>query len=203
MSIQRSFCIFLLASLVWTNLLTAQQLTPAPDRRDDEGVGPFELLVIKDCIVIDGTGAPPRGPVNVFVKQNRIEKISSGKVPEDADHVVEAKGMYLLPGFIDMHAHAGSPQKAPDAEYCYKLWMGHGVTTVRGVPLNSNNEWVMQEKARSEKNEIVAPRIINYQRPPGNLRTPEDARLWVEAAPSQGIEGLKLGDTVQKSCRLC
>ncbi len=171
----------------------AQDLVPAPDRRADEGVGPFDQLVIKDCIVIDGTGAPPRGPVNVLIKQNRIEKISSGKIPEDVDHVIEAVGMYLLPGFVDMHAHLGSLQKAPEAEYCYKLWMAHGVTTVRGVPLNGNNEWVIKEKDRSAKNEIVAPRIVNYQRPPGNLKTAEEARQWVEAAPGQGIEGLKLG----------
>ena len=92
-----------------------------------------------------------------------------------------------------MHAHAGSAQKAPEAEYCYKLWMAHGVTSVRGVPLNGNNEWVIKEQERSANNEIVAPRIINYQRPPGDLRTPEYARRWVEAAPGKGIEGLKLG----------
>ena len=169
------------------------ELNPAPDRLEGEGLGPFETLVIKDCILIDGTGAPPRGPVNIIVKQNRIDRISRGRVPKDADHVIDAAGMYLLPGFIDMHAHLGSRQKAPDAEYVYKLWMGHGVTTVRGVPLYGNNEWVLSEKERSANNEIVAPRIFNYQRPPSNLQTPEEARLWVEAAPGQGIEGLKLG----------
>ena len=169
------------------------ELNPAPDRLEGEGLGPFETLVIKDCILIDGTGAPPRGPVNIIVKQNRIDRISRGRVPKDADHVIDAEGMYLLPGFIDMHAHLGSRQKAPDAEYVYKLWMGHGVTTVRGVPLYGNNEWVLSEKERSANNEIVAPRIFNYQRPPSNLQTPEEARLWVEAAPGQGIEGLKLG----------
>ncbi len=61
-----------------------------------------------------------------------------------------------------------------------------------GSPL-AENEWTVREKGRSERNEIVAPRIFNYQRPPGELRTPEDARRWVEAAPSLGIDGLKLG----------
>ncbi|MEE2826074.1 MAG: amidohydrolase [Planctomycetota bacterium] len=169
------------------------ELNPAPDRLEGEGLGPFETLVIKGCILIDGTGAPPRGPVNIVVKQNRIDRISSGRVPKDADHVIDAEGMYLLPGFIDMHAHLGSRQKAPDAEYVYKLWMGHGVTTVRGVPLYGNNEWVISEKDRSANNEIVAPRIFNYQRPPSSLATPDEARRWVEAAPGLGIEGLKLG----------
>ena len=189
----RSLWLLLLSLFVWLEPLPAQTLVPGPDRRSDEGVGPFGQLVIKDCILIDGTGAPPRGPVNVLIKDNRIERIYSGRVKDDVDHVVDAKGMYLLPGFIDMHAHAGSLQKAPEAEYCYKLWLAHGVTTVRGVPLSGNNEWVIKEQERSANNEIVAPRIINYQRPPGDLRTPEDARKWVEAAPGKGIEGLKLG----------
>lgn len=189
----RAITFLLLSCILLLQSLSAQTLVPGPDRRPDEGVGPFDQMVIKNCILIDGTGAPPRGPVNVLIKQNRIERISSGRVPDDIDHVVDATGMYLLPGFIDMHAHAGSLQKAPQAEYCYKLWMAHGVTTVRGVPLNGNNEWVIKEQERSANNEMVAPRIINYQRPPGSLKTAEEARQWVEAAPAKGIEGLKLG----------
>ena len=150
-----TFIVLLFVFLFTGGIASAQTLEPGPDRRDDEGVGPFEKLIIKNCILIDGTGAPPRGPVNIFIKNNRIEKISSGRVPDDADHVLDAEGMFLLPGFIDMHAHCGSLQKAPAAEYCYKLWMGHGVTTVRGVQLNGNNEWVIKEKQRSADNEIV------------------------------------------------
>ena len=82
----------------------AQSIISPPDRRADEGAGPFETLLIKNAILIDGTGAPPIGPVNIVVKQNRIESIGSGIVA-DADHVIDATGMYVLPGFIDMHAH--------------------------------------------------------------------------------------------------
>lgn len=168
------------------------QLTPAPDRRTDEGIGPFAQMVIQGCILIDGSGGPPRGPVNILVKQNRIERIFSGPLPDGVDYVLDATGMYLMPGFIDMHAHLGSRDKAPDAEYVYKLWMAHGITTVRGVPLDGNNEWVVSEQRRSAENRIVAPRIVNYQRPPAEIRTPEEAGRWVEAAPGRGIEGLKL-----------
>ena len=169
----------------------AQSIIAAPDRRADEGSGPYESLLIKGGILIDGTGAPPIGPIDILVKQNRIESVGSvGNV--EADKVVDATGMYVLPGFIDMHAHCGSATKAPQAEYVYKLWLAHGVTTVRGVPL-SRNDWTVREQERSQKNEIVAPRIINYQRPPGKIRTPEDAREWVRQAPLKGIQGLKLG----------
>lgn len=179
--------VFLLAGSTF-----AQSIIAPPDRRDDEGAGPFETLLIKNVIVIDGTGAPPMGPVNIVVKQNRIESIGGGIDESKADHVVDATGMYVLPGFIDMHAHCGSANKAPQAEYVFKLWLAHGVTTVRGVPL-SRNDWTIREQERSAKNETVAPRIINYQRPPWKLRTPEEAREWVRNAPLQGIQGLKLG----------
>ena len=69
-----------------------------------------------------------------------------------------------MPGFIDLHVHAGGAPKNPDAEYPYKLWLAHGVTTVRGVPL-TDNALAVKEKERSARNEIVAPRIFNYQRP--------------------------------------
>lgn len=188
---QLTFCLFFLC-FGFTNLQgIAQSIIAAPDRRADEGSGPYESLLIKGGILIDGTGAPPIGPTDILVKKNRIESIGNvGDVKPDK--VVDATGMYVLPGFIDMHAHCGSATKAPQAEYVYKLWLAHGVTTVRGVPL-SRNDWTVREQERSQKNEIVAPRIINYQRPPGKIRTPEDAREWVRQAPLKGIQGLKLG----------
>jgi len=37
----------------------------APDRRADEGEGPFERLIIRGATLIDGSGAPARGPVGI------------------------------------------------------------------------------------------------------------------------------------------
>ena len=61
--------------------------------------------------------------------------LRANRAPQGADHEVDATGMYLMPGFVDMHVHAGGAPKNADAEYAYKLWLAHGVTTVRGVPL--------------------------------------------------------------------
>ncbi|MCZ6756891.1 MAG: hypothetical protein O7C39_01285, partial [Bacteroidetes bacterium] len=44
-----------------------QTVLPAPDRGEDEGEGPFERLIIRGVTVIDGTGAPPRGPVDLVI----------------------------------------------------------------------------------------------------------------------------------------
>jgi imidazolonepropionase-like amidohydrolase len=95
--------------------------------------------------------------------------------------------------------HTCGKPKAPDAEYCYKLWLAHGVTTVRGVPFGGF-EWSASETQRANANEITAPRMINYARPGTGkgwggkpINTPEDARAWVRWAKEQGIHGLKVG----------
>ena len=179
----------------------------APARRAGEGLGPFKTLLIRGVMVIDGTGAPPYGPMNVTVENNRILRITSagtpglparqGGPPPNADQVIDAPGMYLLPGFVDMHVHAGGPPKNAEAEYAYKLWLAHGVTTVRGVPMAAH-DFTVNERSRAEKNEIVAPHIINYQRPGsgwsgGAVNTPEKAREWVRWGAANGIDGLKIG----------
>jgi imidazolonepropionase-like amidohydrolase len=162
---------------------------PTGERTAEQGIGPFGTMAIRGVTVIDGTGGPPRGPVNVIVEGNRIARVG-GNIPADVDHVVEADGMYLTPGFIDLHVHAGGGGKNPP-EYAYKLWLGHGVTTVRGVSLGGR-AWTQREKERSARNEIMAPRIFDYQRP-GGVQTPEQARAWVQEAAIEGIDGMKMG----------
>jgi hypothetical protein len=41
---------------------------PAPPRRADEGEGPFERLIIRGATLIDGTGAPPVGPMDIVIE---------------------------------------------------------------------------------------------------------------------------------------
>ena len=163
---------------------------PGPDRPADEGRGPFQRLIVQGVMLIDGTGAPPRGPVDIVIEGNRIASIGGGSQTDGAE-VLDARGMYAMPGFVNLHAHTGAG-KAPRTEYVYKLWLSHGITTVRGVALGPL-DWTLREKARSARNEITAPRIVGYFRPPGVIATPEDARAWVRDAADRGVEGLKLG----------
>jgi imidazolonepropionase-like amidohydrolase len=184
-----------------------QQTIVAPNRAQGEGLGPFKTLVIRGAMLIDGTGAPPQGPVDIVVEGNRIRSVQGAgtpglplrqnRGPQNADHEIDATGMYVMPGFVDLHVHAGGPPKNAEWEYAYKLWLAHGVTTVRGVSLGPQNLSV-RDKERSAKNEIAAPRIFNYQRPGsgwdgGRIDTPEQARAYVRWAAANGIDGLKLG----------
>jgi imidazolonepropionase-like amidohydrolase len=182
-------------------------LNPAPARRSGEGAGPFKTLVIRGAILVDGSGAPPTGPVDIVIENNRIQSIRSAgtpglalranRAPEKPDHEIDATGMYVLPGFVSLHEHAGGAPKNPDAEYPYKLWLAHGITTVVGVPL-TEHALTVKERERSSRNEIVAPRFVNFQRAgtgwgKGTVDTPEAARAWIQWGAANGLEGVKLG----------
>jgi len=186
------------------------------ERRDDprvaparhEGDGPFNRLIIRGATLIDGTGGPPRGPVDIVVEGNRIVDIAGAGTPglpmndstrraRGAAREIQAAGMYVIPGLVDLHVHQGTQQKAPDSEYYNKLWLAHGITAVRGVPFASF-DYSIKEKARSAKNEITAPRYVVYQRPgtgwdKGPVRSPDQAREWVRWLAQNGGDGLKLG----------
>ena len=62
---------------------------------------PYDLL-IKNGTVIDGSGAP-RHRADVAVAGGRIAEI--GAIRADAAEVVDAGGLTLMPGIIDLHTH--------------------------------------------------------------------------------------------------
>jgi hypothetical protein len=180
------------------------QVKKAPEVREGDGSHP--QLIIRGVMLIDGTGAPPIGPTDIVVRQNRIVKIQTVGYPgvainedrrpklEEGGKEVDCTGMYLMPGFIDMHGHIGGGQ-APVAEYVFKLWMGHGVTTVRDPSAGNGLDWVLDEKAMSSKNLITAPRLKAYtsfgQGSKDPIATAEQAKLWVQENAKKGADGIK------------
>ena len=175
----------------------AAQMERVPDRPAGEGEGPYDTLLIKDATMIDGTGAPPEGPVSILVEGNRIARILRGGADIPADRVIDASGMYILPGFVDTHGHNGDPSKAPQPSYGFKLWLAHGVTSVRGVGFGFGpDDPSLDQKRRSAANTITAPRLFAYTAPGdvwpnGAVGTPQQGREWVRWIANRGYDGIK------------
>lgn len=74
-------------------------LPSAPVRAQDA----FDLLIVGGELV-DGTGAPPRR-ADVGVADGRIAAVGALKGRE-AKRTVDATGLCVAPGFVDVHAHA-------------------------------------------------------------------------------------------------
>jgi hypothetical protein len=157
--------------------------------RGDEARGPFEKLLITNAILVDGTGAPPVGPVDIEVSRDRIAAIRAAGghdgAGERADaEVIDAAGGYVLPGFIDAHAHLGTPSHAPagaltDPEYVLKLWLAHGITTVRDPGAMMGLAWTLRHRELAEAGEISAPRMRVHAFFPPSTPSAEAARRWV------------------------
>ena len=109
-------------------------------------------VVIRNGLVVDGTGAPGR-IVDVAVKDGRI--VAVGEVSESGISEVDAQGLAVAPGFVDVHTHF-------DAQVFWDTTLSpsplHGVTTVISgncgftiAPLEpEHGDYMMQMLARVE-----------------------------------------------------
>lgn len=80
-------------------------------------------LVLRHGRVIDGTGNPARF-ADVAVKNGRVVEV--GRVAGSATDEVDARGLIVAPGFIDVHTHAEEIDDLPRGENFVRM----GVTTL-------------------------------------------------------------------------
>ena len=81
-------------------------------------------IVIRGGTVVDGTGAEPR-TADVAIDDGVITEV--GKVSDAADRVIDADGLLVTPGFVDIHCHYDG-QASWGERMIPSSW--HGVTTV-------------------------------------------------------------------------
>lgn len=185
--------------------ISSAQIKKAPDR--SEGDGPWSQLILRGATVVNGTGAPPVGPIDMVIEGNRIVSIKNVGYPgvaikEDGrpklkvgGKEIDCSGMYILPGFIDMHGHIGGVEQGTSAEYVYKLWMAHGITTVRDPSAGNGLDWTLDQKQKSAANKITAPRLFAYtafgmgSKIP--ITTAQQAIDWVRENAKNGADGIK------------
>lgn len=153
-------------------------------------------LVIRNVMVVYGSGRPAYGPLDVTVEDGLIADIHAarGEAPTGADAVIDGTGKYLLPGFVNTHMHwheermPGIPQPI---QYERNLYLAAGVTTVR--ELGGNFDKTKQWRAESAAHTIVAPRILFYGiASRGKRGAPDEIREGVREAKSKGADGLKI-----------
>jgi len=109
-------------------------------------------VVIRNGLVVDGTGAPGR-LADVAVQDGRI--VAIGEVSESGAQEIDARGLVVAPGFVDVHTHF-------DAQVFWDTTLSpsplHGVTTVISgncgftiAPLEpEHGDYMMQMLARVE-----------------------------------------------------
>ncbi|MEX0298956.1 MAG: amidohydrolase family protein [Kordiimonas sp.] len=181
---------------------------PAPIEARSEGQGPYKRLILRGGYMIDGTGAPAQGPVDIVVENDRIKEIRvvgapGGKIkPEnrpalDGGEELDISGMYIMPGFVDSHLHIHSEKTGQGVppEYIMKLWLAHGITSGRTNYAYHGTPWEMKVKRKLDSNEILGPRIHVYPAfdapEAGPLLTEKQARDRIRNIKKMGGAGVK------------
>ena len=203
-----------LASPLFSSAVLAQESVdvpePAPVEVRDEGSGPYNRLILRGAYMIDGTGAPAQGPVDIVVENDRITEVRVIGAPKlaidpdkrpvamEGDEEIDLSGMFVMPGFVDSHLHLHTMEEGQNVppEYVLKLWLAHGITSGRTVG-SVNTRWMVETARRSARNEITGPRMEVYPMfnttslglAPAN--TPDEAREHIRLMKKLGASGVK------------
>jgi hypothetical protein len=176
-------------------------------------------LVIRNATIVSGRGTPgtnrgmpPEGPVDIVIENGVIvnivlmDAVNAAGYGRDfrrptGDAVIDAKGQYVIPGLVEMHAHlppVGNDLGPRGLDFSYRLYLGHGVTTVRDAGSGASLRVLTEQRARAAANTLVAPRLVLCQRWPPPLRrwdvgdTPEKARAMVREFKAAGADCVKV-----------
>lgn len=156
----RKVAVSLLSAALWLFGSVAGAAIPAP-----------RPTVITDVTIIDGTGAAPKPHMTVRIENGRIVSIGPSGGKSAGATVVDGRGRYLLPGFVDSNVHIsvyGNPARRDTSvkyadrgeelalEFAQRA-LRYGVTTIRDsygiLPP------ILAVRDRIDRDEVVGARI--------------------------------------------
>ena len=178
-------------------------------------VGAQQVTVLHGATIIDGTGAAPRPNAVVVVRDGRITEVADAagyRRPQGA-RVLDLRGRYLLPGFIDAHAHVnlgpvsvdsatGHPMVHIDTAattLSLRTLLAYGITSIRdpGAPA----ERAVSVRERIAAGTLLGPRLVTAGEVldasvfPGiatTVRTEQDVRAEVRRQLDAGVDYIKV-----------
>jgi imidazolonepropionase-like amidohydrolase len=174
-----------------------------------------QALIIRNATVIEGTGRAPQANVDVCIAGGRIVSVARRCTAPDAAPVVDATGMYLLPGFVDVHVHLLEHGRDEKGEIparidwdlvrsSLRLLVDHGVTTVRDP--GSETEAAITLRGMLERGDVVGPRLLTAGRiinaspfnpePFRPVRTADDVLREIRWQKAAGVDFIKIYSAV-------
>lgn len=177
---------------------------------------PLQLTVIRDVTVIDGAPAVARPHQDVLLRNGRIAAVgATGSAVPDGAQVVDARGKFLLPGFVDTHAHVafgpitfdrtnGIPSMTlhydhDASRHTLRMLLAFGVTLVRNPAGPTEHAVALRDSL--ERGQLTGPRVrtagevIDVFAVAGLGRaatTPEAMRAEVRRQAAMGVDMVKL-----------
>lgn len=147
-------------------------------------------LVLDGVTVVDVKDGRLTPNVSVVLADGKIVRIAPTrglKLPGDAQRV-DASGKFVVPGYLDMHAH---PLNAPDPRPTLKLMLSNGITGYRQM---SGSPELLRARRDGKLQFTDAPALLAM---PGTIltdalaRTPDAVRAEVQRQKTDGADFIK------------
>jgi imidazolonepropionase-like amidohydrolase len=167
-----------------------------------------QTLTITNATVVDVSNGTLRRGTTVVIEGNRIASVGPRSTPgKPRGQVVDATGMYVIPGLWDMHTHAyfGWSRDFGDT-YVLPLFIANGITGIRDM--GSDLEAVLGARKDVAAHRLVGPRMVvsgpmldgpqvAFQASIA-IATPEDGRKAVDMLESKGVDFIKIQSGVPR-----
>jgi imidazolonepropionase-like amidohydrolase len=167
-----------------------------------------QTLTITNATVVDVSNGRLRRGTTVVIQGNRITGIgpsSAGAPP--GGQVVDAQGMYVIPGLWDMHTHAYFDWTSDFGDqYVLPLFIAHGVTGIRDM--GSDLDAVLRARSDVAAHRITGPRMVvsgpMLDGPQAQYKasiaisTPQDGQRAVGLLKSKGVDFIKIQSGVPR-----
>lgn len=160
---------------------------------------PGKEFLISDVTLVDPSDGSLLEHCYVEIDSGVIFSISTSP-PDNQKYntVIDGKGMFLMPGLSEMHAHIPSPPASRESvEETLLLYLSNGITTIRGMLGHPSH---LELKQQVEKREVLGPRIFTSSPSlnGGSVRTPGEARAKVTQYQKEGYDFLKIHPGIKR-----
>ena len=166
-------------------------------------------LVLHDVTVIDGLGNAPAAHRTVVVRDGRIAEVAAaeGYRPPPGADVRDLGGRFVVPGFVDTHAHVTVLPPGPDggladrmdreaSEAVLRTLVAFGVTSVRNPAAPLEDGPALRDAVAA--GDVFGPTIrtagplINARRPGGTPHDEASVRAEVRRQAAGGVDLVKV-----------
>ncbi|MFT4566522.1 MAG: N-acyl-D-amino-acid deacylase [Saprospiraceae bacterium] len=130
-------------------LISIMDFTPAMSQG---ALGGTERILIKNGIVYDGSGSSPY-PADILIEEGKIKAVLNRPHETKSAVTIDASGLVISPGFIDIHAH-GDPMAKPN----FRNFLAMGVTSI-ALGMDGSSTSVSDLKSWIQKVEEVNPGV--------------------------------------------
>ena len=167
-----------------------------------------QTLRLTNANVVDVSTGQLHPSTTIVIRGNRITSVGTTPGPvQKGEQVIDARGMYVIPGLWDMHTHSYfGASAAQGTELILPMFIVNGVTGIRDM--GSQLDAILRARADVAAHKLLGPRMVvsgpmldgpKVSFPASMaIATPEIGRRAVDSLKQRGVDFIKIQSGVPR-----